>query len=146
MVSTHSARNWYKRGIYSFVTSIMYIAVLLFVIFGVMTLAVKLGATQQAADDQTFKYNNIQMAKQRIMYCYGLTFDELALNTTCNITSGIINGYRIQMFAFRNCTNESKTWTHGDLAHYKNSNTYLVAIRSNQTGFSCPGQLEVFSS
>ena len=136
--------QWSKKGIYTFVTTILFIMVLLLVVFGVLTLSAKMGSIQANSDKQTEVYNHVMIAKNRLMYCYGLTFDELKLNKTCNITSEIIKGYRIEVLPFRNCSDTEKTWSFGDLTHVKSIHHYLVPIRSNKTGFTCPGKLEVF--
>jgi hypothetical protein len=138
------AGSWSKRGVYTFITTILFIMVLLLVVFGVMIISAKMGKIQANADQQAEVYNHIQIAKNRILYCYGLTLDELRLNQSCNITSTVVKGYRIKMLPFRNCTDVEKYWQYGDLVHVKNIHHYLVPIRSNKTSFTCPGKLEVF--
>lgn len=131
---------------YAIVTTIFFVFIMIFGAIAFVGISKMLGRVQIEADDQSMKYNHIQIAKDRLfsMSCYTKTLDELTLNQSCNISSDMIMGYRFIMHKFRNCTNETKKWSHGDTLHFSKSFKYMVAIKANETGFMCPGELFIY--
>jgi hypothetical protein len=135
-----------RKGMYAIITTIFFVFILIFGAIAYVGISRMMGKVQAEADDQLMKYNHIQIVKDRIMSmaCYTQNLEEITLNNTCNISSDMVIGYRFVMHKFRNCTNTSKQWDHGDVDHFKKSFKYMVAIRSNETGFMCPGELFLY--
>jgi len=135
-----------KKGMYAIVTTIFFVFILIFGAIAFVGISSILGKFQMEADNELMKYNHIQIAKNRILSssCYTQNPNELDLNQSCNISSNVIRGYKFVMHKFRNCTNESKVWNHRNVSIYQKTFKYMIAIRSNLTGYNCPGNLHIY--
>ncbi len=146
-----------NRGVYSLVTTFLFIMVMLFVVIGFMWLGAVLKKSKGEINDDLSKYNYIIDAKNRLLSsdCYGQVISEaggkMPANKTCSFPQGTIKGYVIDMLAYPNCTATQKTWEHmfndesGHMFSPKDGDSYpyFVPIKANGTANICPGRLEV---
>ncbi len=139
------------------ITTFLFIMVMLFVVIGFMWVNAVLKKGKGEINDGLAKYNYFIDAKNRLLSsgCYGQVISEtggkLAANETCSFPPGTIKGYVIEMLAYPNCTDTTKTWKH----MFKDENgqifseedwdayPYFVPILANSTGNICPGRLKV---
>ncbi len=135
----------HTRGVYSLITTFLFIMVIVFVVIGVIYVGSIIKSKKGEVNDELVKYDYIKDAKDRILSsdCYGQVIKELKANETCEFPPGIIKGYIIKMLAYENCTNVTKEWKHVWSTEDGEVYPYFVTIQANSTGNICPGRLEV---
>ena len=138
-----------NKGIYSLITTFLFIMVVLFTVIAVIYIGSIMKAKKGEINDELIKYNYMMDAKNRILSadCHGQVFTEvggrLAVNETCDFPGGVIKGYIIEMLKYDNCTDETKTWEHRFSDEDGQEYPYFVAIQAKGTGNICPGRLKV---
>ena len=140
-----------KKGIYSLITTFLFIMVVLFVVMSMIYIGNLLKAKKGHINDELIKYNYMMDAKNRILSaeCHGQIISEtpdiggrLAANETCEFPINIIKGYKIEMLVYDNCTDEKKVWEHRFSDEDGQEYPYFIPIQANGSGMICPGRLK----
>jgi len=143
-----SLRLRHTNGLYSLITTFLFIMVVLFVVLAMIYLSKKLTIIKADVNDNIQKYDNIRDVKNRLLSqeCYGQTLSlegPFPVNKTCTFPPGVIKGYKIRMEAWGNCSNETREWVHMFSDEMAEEQPYFVVFQDNESSNICPGVLTV---